>query len=70
MKVRAIINFNDLKENIRREAGKSEWECSEERAKFLLDHKAVEIIEDAPIVEKKEIIEEPKKSTKKKSNKK
>ena len=52
MKVRAIINFNDVEENILREKGKSEWVCSEERANFLLEHNAVEIIEkEEPIVE-------------------
>lgn len=30
---------------MQREAGKSIWECSEERAKFLKEHNAVEILE-------------------------
>lgn len=46
MKVRAIVNFNDLEEKVKRVAGKSEWECSEERAKFLIEHNAVEVIKE------------------------
>ncbi len=68
VKVKAIKNFNDLEENERRIAGKSEWECSKERADFLLEHKVIEVIEkikETPIIEEK-----PKKKKTTKKNKK
>ncbi len=49
MKVKAIIDFNDLQEGIHRVAGKSEWECSKERADYLLKHNAIKIIEEEPV---------------------
>lgn len=54
VKVKAIINFNDVEEKVLREKEKSVWTCDEERAKFLLEHNAIEIIE------KEEPVEEPK----------
>ena len=68
MKVRAIINFNDLKENTRRQIG-DVFECDEERAKHLLEHKAVEIVEEPIKIEKEDIeviAETVNKTTKKK----
>lgn len=46
VKVKALINFNDLEENVKRVANKSEWICSKERAEFLLEHKAVEVLQE------------------------
>ena len=81
VRVRATRNFNDVEGNQKRIAGKSEWECEEERAKFLVENNAVEIIgevakeelevkkEEKPI-EAKEVKAEPKKAPKKKVNKK
>lgn len=46
MKVRALITFDDLEDGVRREANKSEWVCSKERAEYLLEHNAVEIVEE------------------------
>lgn len=70
MKVRAIINFNDLQENKKRVIGE-EFDCDLERASFLLDNKAVETVEvieeikEEPKVEIREIaIEIPKKKKK------
>lgn len=54
-KVKAIINFNDLEEGQHRIAGKSEWECSKERADYLLEHKAVEIVKE--VKEEKDVFE-------------
>lgn len=45
VKVRAIKTFNDVEEGILREAKKSEWVCDEERADFLLDHNAIEVLD-------------------------
>lgn len=56
MKVKAIININDLQDKVFRPVG-SVFECDEERAKYLLENNAIEIIE-----EKKEI--KPKKKKK------
>lgn len=46
MKVKAIININDLQDKVFRPVG-SVFECNEERAKYLLQNKAVEIIEES-----------------------
>lgn len=58
VRVKAIMNFNDVEENQQRIQGKSEWECSQERADFLVEHKAVEILgvveEVAPAKQEKE----------------
>lgn len=45
VKVKAIINFNDLEEGKRRRFGE-EFECSKERCDYLLEHKAIEIVEE------------------------
>ena len=65
MKVKVIMNFNDLQENTKRKTGDI-FECNEDRANYLIEHNAVE-----PYVEK---IEAPEikvdfKPTKKKKNK-
>ena len=44
VKVKAIYNFNDLEEEQKRKIG-DEWICSKERADFLKEHNAVEILE-------------------------
>lgn len=44
-KVKALINFNDLEANKKRVIGE-EFECSKLRADYLLEHKAIEIIEE------------------------
>lgn len=43
-KVKALINFNDLEANKRRVVGE-EFECSKTRCDYLLEHKAIEIVE-------------------------
>lgn len=59
-KVRATRNFDDVTvqddkgRNIKRVAGKSEWNCSKERYEYLKSHNAVELIE----VEKVELPQE------------
>lgn len=52
VKVKAIINFTDVEENTKRKIG-DEFFCSEERAEYLKDHKAVEILETIKPVEAK-----------------
>ena len=44
-KVRTIINFNDLEENKSRKIG-DVFECSKQRADYLLEHKAIEVVEE------------------------
>ena len=70
VRVKAIINFSDTENGgVLRTAGESEWECSKERADFLLEHKAIEIVEE--VTKKEEIkIEKPKTNKKKKASKK
>ena len=77
-KVRAIINFNDLEENEQRKIG-DEFECSKTRYEYLLEHNAVELIEEPKKEETKEAEEieetieeeaETKATIKKKKNKK
>lgn len=66
MKVKAIVNIDDLQDKVFRPVG-SEFEVSKERGKFLLNKKVVEIVKE----EKEEIKEEkPKTETKKKTSKK
>lgn len=82
-KVRALINFNDMEKDIRRRVGE-EFECSKARCDFLVDHKAVEIVEEikeepkkafikvdsmAQVIIEEPKIEEPKKKKKKTSKK-
>ena len=55
IKVRALISFNDLEENKHRNIGE-EFECSKQRAEFLLEHKAIEIIEDGTLKQPYETI--------------
>ena len=52
-KVKALFNFNDMEDNKRR-VKDEEWVCSLERAEYLVDHKAVEILEEI-----KEELKEP-----------
>ena len=44
-KVKALINFNDLEENTHRNSG-DVFECSKTRCDYLLEHKAIEIVEE------------------------
>ena len=46
-KVKALINFNDLEENKKRVVGE-EFECSKVRCDYLLENKAIEIVEKKP----------------------
>jgi len=46
VKVRALINFDDVEEKAHRKANESEWICTKERADYLLEHKAIEILEE------------------------
>lgn len=68
--VKAKINFNDLEEKAYRKANESIWECSEERAEYLKEHNAVEILTKQKEEVKKEIIEEVKEEQKSKTTKK
>lgn len=54
IKVQALIDFSDLEEKSKRKIG-DEWICSKERAEYLKEHNAVEILE---------VIEEKKQETK------
>lgn len=74
-KVKALVTFNDYEgkdvynpENpfIKREAGKSEWECSAERYEYLKSVGAVELIEIRKVEEPKEEKKATKKTTKSK----
>lgn len=60
-KVKAIINFNDMEAETKREIG-NEFECSKQRMEYLLEHKAIEVLEEIkeelPIEKTKEIVEE------------
>ncbi len=47
-KVKALINFNDLEENTHRNSG-DVFECSKTRCDYLLEHKAIEIVEEVKI---------------------
>jgi hypothetical protein len=44
-KVRALINFNDLEANKKRVVGE-EFECSKARCDYLLEHKAIKVVEE------------------------
>ncbi len=75
VKVKALINFHDTEENVLREAEKSVWECTRERADFLLEHNAIEILEEPKVEATKEepkieVKEEKPKAPKKKTSKK
>lgn len=48
VKVKALINFFDVDVKEQRVKDKSIWTCEKERADYLLEHKAVEIIEVEP----------------------
>lgn len=75
MKVKAIINFNDLENNVHRNIGDI-FDCTEKRANYLLEHNAVEVVEQEKIIvnnkfiingeEVKNEIVKPKKKNKKK----
>ena len=58
-KVKALINFNDMEENKKRNIG-DEFECSKQRADYLLEHKAIEIVEEKKQVEPEVVVEEDK----------
>ena len=72
VKVKVLFKFKDLDENVERKIG-DEFECTEERAKYLRDKEAVEIIKstEEPKFVKEEVKEElkPIKKTTKKSKK-
>lgn len=53
-KVKALINFNDLEENKKRVVGE-EFECSKVRCDYLLEHKAIEIVEEIKENSKEEV---------------
>lgn len=74
-KVKALVTFNDYEgkdvynpENafIKREANKSEWECSAERYEYLKSVGAVELVEIIKVEEPKEEKKPTKKTTKSK----
>lgn len=46
VKVKALINFFDVDAKEQRAKGKSIWICEKERADYLLEHKAIEILEE------------------------
>lgn len=52
MKVKAIVNIDDLQDKVFRPVG-SIFEVSEERAEYLLKNKAIEIIKDDKSKKKK-----------------
>lgn len=56
VRVKALIDFSDMEEGVNRDRG-DEFICTKERADYLVENKAIEIIE---------IIEEPKKTSTKK----
>ena len=66
MKVKALMKFTDMEENCERRVGE-EFECSEDRAKYLEENKAVEILEQ--IKEEAFEVKEPKKEEKKMTKK-
>jgi len=75
VRVRALINFQDVEGKELRVANKSEWECEKERAEYLKEHNAVEILEEVKPIkleleDVKVIAEELNKVTKKKKSKK
>lgn len=65
LKAKAIIKFDDLEENVKREIGDI-FECSKERADYLLENNAIEIIEEA----KEEANASKKETTSKRASKK
>ena len=68
-KVKALINFNDLEAKKKRIKG-DEFECSKQRADYLLEHKAVEIVEEIKEKTTKVETKTDNKPKKKKSSKK
>lgn len=75
-KVKALIDFNDLEEKKRRNIG-DEFECSKTRCDFLLEHKAVEVVEEVKInletevtLDKEKVLETLKEKSTKQSKKK
>ena len=57
VRVRALINFDDVEiGRIKRIAHVSEWECSKERADYLLENKAIEIIEEPNFEIKEDVV--------------
>ena len=72
-KVKSLINFFDLEDDTKREIG-DEFTCSKQRMEYLLEHKAIEVVEEIkeevktePIIE---VETEPKTEPKKKKSKK
>lgn len=68
VKVKAKIIFDDIEDETRREVG-DEWICEKERAEYLEQHNAIEIIEEIKEVkeETKKVEEKPKKATERKA---
>lgn len=73
--VKALIEFDDTEENVRRkpamrDVGASEWNCTKERYEFLKSKGAVELIEikhcNQPELELVDDLKESKKETPKK----
>lgn len=71
-KVKALINFDDLEEGKHRKIG-DKFECSKIRCDYLLEHKAIEVLEEIKLAVEEDPYKdyvEPKKTTKKKTSKK
>lgn len=68
-KVRAIISFNDMEEDVKRKIG-DEFECSKMRCDYLLEHKAIEVVEEIKNEKVKVVEEEIKEATELKQPKK
>lgn len=66
VKVRAIIDFDDIEDGLHKVAHKSEWICDKARADYLIENKAIEILEEVKPEKKIEkVIEEKKEEIKK-----
>ena len=59
LKVKALINFNDLEGKTKRKVGDI-FEVSKIRADYLIEHKAIEIVEEIKEAEIEEVQEETK----------
>jgi len=67
-KVKALINFNDLEENKKRNIG-DEFECSMQRKDYLLEHKAIEVVTEIKPKKEIKVEEKEEKPKNKKSSK-
>ena len=66
MKVKVLMKFTDMEENCERKVGE-EFECEKDRAEYLAENKAVEILEQ--VKEEAFEVKEPKKEEKKTTKK-